>query len=87
VRVVTEGERELYSREWRDARSGGLNRKGQRTGFYFTSTNCRGVRGLGAASHTQCLQSSRKLGEQRTPVDNVDLAKCVPLKGNPQGLT
>jgi hypothetical protein len=42
---------------------------------------------LGAATHMQCLQSGRKPGEQRTPADNVDLAKCVPLKDNPQDLT
>jgi hypothetical protein len=36
---VGEGEGELYSRKaarWRDARSGGLNRKRQRTGNDFT---------------------------------------------------
>ena len=43
--------------------------------------------GLGTASHMQCLQSSRKPREQRTLAGNVDLAKCVPLKGNAQGLT
>jgi hypothetical protein len=38
------GEGELYSRKaarWRDARSGGLNRKRQRTGNDFTSEGSR----------------------------------------------
>jgi hypothetical protein len=46
----------------------------------------QGVNRLGPASHTQCLQSSQKPGEQRTPAGNVDLAKCVQLKGKANDL-
>src|SRR5271170_1682748 len=49
--------------------------------FFVMPPRCRGSMGLGTASYTQCLQSSRKPGEQRIPAGNVDLAKCVQLKG------
>ena len=56
------GEGELYSRKaarGRDARSGELNRKRQRTGNDFTAKNCRHGRVQSSALNDQLLALAR----------------------------